>query len=880
MSNFDNFPIDNSIITGKLSNGLSYYIIQDSTIKNYCDFYLIQKLNESINTPQEKIYNNIISNIAILESSNFKNTYLSDYFNHLGMKYQKDIQVENNLEDCRYLIRDIPIKRNPHTLDSMLLVLYNWSSTISINKENLSKYKNYIKNEYSKNTNLKQRLNSKFICKLFSENTYKENISNYILNEKFIENKTIEKFYKKWYRPDRQAIIIKGDVNPAEVVSKITTLFQIIPKSENTIINDTTSLYKAYFKKGKYNIVVCSDEELKETNISFYFPQPLLPTGKRKTAEPLVANYLNKIVEQLCISRIHLVCNHSIVPISSNQVKFTNLLGIRNIPALKISVTGRPEDTYSIISFISREIELINKYGFSEESYQKAMNNIIYNDAYYNVWTGDKVKKCISNYLDDYSLFSTSSLKSYLEKISPEISLETFNSYVSSLFSTKDILVSVANPNSFSYFVNSKKLNKAYLDGQENISSNDSTSLKGLINSIPKYEFPNITTTDDMVMINHEEKEYISNSSVYHLTNGVTVIYKKMKTKNDLMYMGAHAYGGYLKNDAISPNIKENLDILVNTAVGGDYNMFQIQDLMRNKNISIRKSIGDNEHFLNGYAPASEINNFMNLIRLHFLSNHEDYALFHRIFGSSNISDDEYYKVASYIHNAYSNASNFTFIFIGNIDVKKFKSYISKYIASLPANPSRTIRHRPLIKRDFQINDNKIYQKNEVPVTYYHSAISGPAKSDLEDIVKAQAIGVAITEYIQTKMLHFNINVDIKQQILTYPDNSMTLDFSFFTYNYQPGLNQKIFDLIYDMRSEKISDKTLNNIKSRLINQFYYHQNLDIFWIDILRIKYIYKKDYYSGYLLLVESLTKEDIYDSLDLYISHMKKISDIKKQ
>ena len=40
-------------------------------------------------------------------------------------------------------------------------------------------------------------------------------------------------YYNKWYRPDLDAIIIVGDIRPAEVEAKIKQLFGTIPQPEH-----------------------------------------------------------------------------------------------------------------------------------------------------------------------------------------------------------------------------------------------------------------------------------------------------------------------------------------------------------------------------------------------------------------------------------------------------------------------------------------------------------------------------------------------------------------------------------------------------------------------------------------------------------------------
>ena len=40
----------------------------------------------------------------------------------------------------------------------------------------------------------------------------------------------IRAYYKKWYRPDLQAVIVVGDIDPDKIEAQLKTLFADVPK--------------------------------------------------------------------------------------------------------------------------------------------------------------------------------------------------------------------------------------------------------------------------------------------------------------------------------------------------------------------------------------------------------------------------------------------------------------------------------------------------------------------------------------------------------------------------------------------------------------------------------------------------------------------------
>ena len=136
--NAEVLPDDPRIKTGRLANGLSYYIVKNQTKKGYADFGLIQKTGTVLEEDGGRGMFAMLERLAMKGTRNFTDSTITAFFNSLGIA-PRDIVFDTREDDITYLVKNIPVK-NPNIIDSSLLVLYNWMSSINIDEEEWRKY--------------------------------------------------------------------------------------------------------------------------------------------------------------------------------------------------------------------------------------------------------------------------------------------------------------------------------------------------------------------------------------------------------------------------------------------------------------------------------------------------------------------------------------------------------------------------------------------------------------------------------------------------------------------------------------------------------------------------------------------------------------------
>ena len=118
-----------------------------------------------------------------------------------------------------------------------------------------------------------------------------------------IDNFTYEElrsYYRKWYRPDLQGIIVVGDIDPEAVEKQIVKLFGAIPKPKDPAKREEFEVPNT--KEPLVSVV--SDPEATGTSVMLMYKHDVMPKQFRPTVASLVNNYLKSMTTMMLNSRL------------------------------------------------------------------------------------------------------------------------------------------------------------------------------------------------------------------------------------------------------------------------------------------------------------------------------------------------------------------------------------------------------------------------------------------------------------------------------------------------------------------------------------------------------------------------------------------------
>ena len=216
--------------TGRLPNGLTYYISRDAgASEGTAHFYLLQNVGAILEEDKQNGLAHYLEHMAFEATEHFPGGVM-DFLRRRGL-YSFDART--GTDDTRYSIMDVPTAEKGLT-DSVLLILKDWCSGISITEKDTEKQRGIIIEEWRQRGGIDKRLSDSIAGVIYNGSQYAHrNVIGSLDVLKSFKYPDIQAFYKTWYRPDLQCVIIVGDIDPAAYEQQVQKLFASLPAARN-----------------------------------------------------------------------------------------------------------------------------------------------------------------------------------------------------------------------------------------------------------------------------------------------------------------------------------------------------------------------------------------------------------------------------------------------------------------------------------------------------------------------------------------------------------------------------------------------------------------------------------------------------------------------
>ena len=239
--------------TGRLPNGLTYYISRDAgASQGTAHFFLLQNVGAILEGEQQNGLAHYLEHMAFEATEHFPGGVM----NFLRARGLYSFDARTGTDDTRYSILDVPTAERGLT-DSVLLILKDWCNGISITEKDTEKQRGIIIEEWRQRGGIDKRLSDSIAGVIYNGSQYaRRNVIGSLDVLKTFKYRDIQAFYKTWYRPDLQCVIIVGDIDPAAYEQQVQKLFASLPAARKakerpafTIADNEQPLYYRFVDK-------------------------------------------------------------------------------------------------------------------------------------------------------------------------------------------------------------------------------------------------------------------------------------------------------------------------------------------------------------------------------------------------------------------------------------------------------------------------------------------------------------------------------------------------------------------------------------------------------------------------------------------------------
>ena len=293
-------PIDENVKYGVLENGLTYIIRHNDESKNRANFYIAQKVGSVLEEDNQRGLAHFLEHMAFNGSKHFPEKSMINYLERNGVKFGNDLNAYTSFDQTVYNIDNVPTDRE-NIVDSCLYILYDWSAAISLEHDEIDNERGVILEEWRTRNTAPLRLYEATAQVLFKGTKYPNRMP--IGTMDVVQNfsyETLKNYYKKWYRPDLQGIIIVGDIDADAVEAKIKEIWSERKLDENRA--------ERVWEKIPDNVTplvsVATDKEYNRTDVSIYCKHNPLDKELKSTMLGVEDVYIKSVLGDIFTQRI------------------------------------------------------------------------------------------------------------------------------------------------------------------------------------------------------------------------------------------------------------------------------------------------------------------------------------------------------------------------------------------------------------------------------------------------------------------------------------------------------------------------------------------------------------------------------------------------
>jgi zinc protease len=885
-------PIDPKIRYGKLENGITYYIRHNELPKERADFYIAQNVGAILEDDEQNGLAHFLEHMAFNGSVHFPDNSLVGYLESVGVKFGQNLNAYTSFDRTVYNISNAPVREG--IVDSCLLILHDWSGFLLLDEKEIDKERGVIREEMRSYGGARQRLNEKILPAILPDNKYSKR--NVIGTEDIIMNfkpETIRAFYKKWYRPDLQGLIIVGDIDPEQIENKLKTLFADIPAPVNP-----AERVKIQVEDNEQPLVgIASDKEATGTALTISFKHKPLPQEMKGTVAELMLDYLNLIISEVTSERMSELTQQANPPFIGAGVQSDLFANTATEEALLGYVLIKNNEFETGTKAIVREIERVNRYGFTAAEYERARTNIL---TQYENQFKEKDKWVNARYANEYVNHFT--MDGYIPgieteykmitMIAPNTPVEAVNQYVQELIGDKNIVIALTAPEKEDLVLPTENdLLKWYAEAK----AEDIRQIEETANNEPL--MPELPAGGGIAAESKDEK---FGATVYTLSNGVKAVVKTTDFKDDEILMSATSPGGSSHfPDSEDVNMKL-YDAVSNLGGLGAFSATDLTKALAGKNVSVNPTITPTHEGMSGASTVKDFETMLQLIYLHFTAPRTDENAYQSFIDriksqlesmeanpeiaiidtltkelyenivrakrvrAADLAKADYQTIINWRKDRYADASDFTFVFTGNIDAEKSKELIAKYLGALPSI-KRTEDFVPInINYRSGLRKNAFKQKMQnakaTIVDIYWTTLELTLRNHIEIDMLKQILQIVYTEKVREEE-GGTYGVGVGTELSNYPKGRTALQISFET---QPGKETALNGIVH-AEFRKIAEdgprsEDFNKAREFMLKHQQEQEQENSYWSSTVTDFYRFGYDRYSDYVKTLNAVTPDDI--------------------
>ncbi|MEM7480968.1 MAG: insulinase family protein [Acidobacteriota bacterium] len=704
----DPLPLDPSVRSGRLDNGLTYLIRAYGKPAERADVRLVVDAGSLVEEEDQRGLAHFVEHMAFNGSEHFGEQELVDYLESIGMRFGPDINAYTSFDETVYTLT-VPTD-DPLLLDRAFLILEDWAHGVAFDEAAVERERGVVIEEWRLGRGAGARLRDAQLPVMLRGSRYAERLP--IGELEVLETATaadLRRFYETWYRPDRMAVVAVGDFDPDEVEEAIRSRFSNLRPADEAAPPSTFDIPA----HDETLFTLNSDPEVSNTFVSVQYKLPAAEQGTFGT-------YRRRLVETLYLSilneRLSVTARQPEPPFLFASASQGALVRAGEVFTLAAAV--EPGRSAAGLAAVLTEAERAFRHGVTEGEVERAKRNMLlfYDQALVEIEKLDSslfAAEYTRHFLTDEPIPGIAREVAMVHVFLPGISPREVHTVGSRWMEEGSRVVSVTAPESAT----------VPLPAQETLA----TVLAGVAaTEIEPYD--DRTLDRPLLDAAPEPGEIVAESAVpevsltrWILSNGIEVLLRPTDFQNDQILLAGFSPGGLsLVSDRDHPS-----GFLATTLVGegglGAFDQVQLAKALSGVAAGAQPYLTELEEGITASASINSLKEMFELVYLTFTAPRIDpqaadaflarsrALVKDRLANPGTVFSDRMVRALTQDHprrrpvsvalleevdletavevyrDRFGDAGDFTFVLVGSFDIDDLREPVRTYLASLPA---------------------------------------------------------------------------------------------------------------------------------------------------------------------------------------------------
>ena len=887
-----NVPLDPAVKVGVLPNGLTYFIRHNEWPEKRCDFYIAQKVGSIQEEDNQRGLAHFLEHMCFNGTTHFPGDALKQYLERIGVKFGENLNAYTSFDETVYNINNVNVETTG-AIDSCLLILHDWSHDLLLEDKEIDKERGVINEEWRMRRSAMMRMQEAAFKDLYVGSRYAERMPigtmDIVMNFPYED---LRSYYRRWYRPDLQGLVIVGDVDPAVIEQKIKDMFaDIAPAPADAAKREIIPVPD----NDEPLVSIQKDKEQTAAYAMMMFKHEATPREFKDKVPYMMVNFLTGAVSGMFAERLHELSQKPDCPFIYAGIEFGEYLVAKSMESVNASIVMKEGQYLQSIAAIYRELLRAKRGGFTEAEYERYKQEYLSRvDAQYEarnkVQNTSYVNQYVRHFLDNEPAPGIEWIHQNMKNIVPMLPLEAVNQSFPAMITDKNRAIALFMPEKEGLqYPTKEEILKTLAD----VDAEEIEVFKEEVNTDPlvpelKSKAKIKSVTDDFY-----------GAKLITLSNGIKVHVLPTDYSPNKISMKATSWGG----NSLYPNdeylCSGNAD-MVSMGGWGSFSTTQLNKRLSGIQASVTPSVSDRTEGLNGNCVKKDFETMLQLTYLCFTSPRRDDEVFQSTMARfrdalknqdlnpmtalqdsvasvlynnnirakrvrlEDIEKISYDRILDIYKERFANAADFEFYLVGDLNIDSIKPLLVKYLGALPVNKKMEkykVIDRKLTKGERTCIFEKEQDTPSATVNFvYHAPLKDNMRNDIMVDMLQQSMSMLYTETVREDE-GGAYGVPVNASLSDYPEEIATVQIKLPT---APEKMERMMKVVYDgiekLCAEGPSEDYLQKIKEYMVRSHAENLKKNGYWMNQLYTRTRYNQDYVTGYEEAVQGVTVNDI--------------------